>query len=899
MCDAGSAQAQPFPCREAIARPEHATTAASRSVPVPAVLAAFAAGATALQFCARLPPSPGVLAIAALAGAAATLVIARRSRDAAVAGADVAGADAAGADAAGADAAGADVAAHGTPRALVTRCDRLLRVSLAVVAAGVLGFAYAAWRADARLADALPVAWEDADLRVTGVIDDLPQIGDGGARFAFAVERVLTPQAIVPQRISLGWYAPRASAEDRRPDSPGVSARRPGPAPAHTGSQRPDPPVVHAGERWTFTVRVKRPHGNVNPHGFDLEAWLLEHDLRATGYVRDDHANVRLSAFAARPGDYVQRARERVRARITNALPDAPYRGVLVALAIGDQRAIPEAQWVVFNKTGVTHLVSISGLHVTVFAALAAACALALARRSATLTLRVPARKVAALAGAIVAFGYVLLAGAEVPAVRTLLMLVVAAFGLWLGRPGTASLVWLWSLVAVLLWDPWAGLAPGFWLSFGAVGLLLYAGSHRLRGAAPGSVRERARERLRDAAHAQWVVTLGLVPGTLALFQQVSVVSALANAIAIPVVTLGIVPLALFGIVAPFDTPWIVAHAVLAVLMRYLQWLAALPLATWTSHAPLVWTVPVAVAGILWLLAPKGVPGRGLGALWALPMALLLPPRVPDGGVRIVVLDVGQGLAVLVATARHALVYDTGPRYNDSADAGGRIVVPFLRATGTARLDALIVSHADSDHSGGALAILHALPVAALFSSLPATHPIATAAVVASASHRCVAGMRWTWDGVEFAFVHPAQSAYADPARKSNDLSCVLRVTSRGGSVLLTGDIEAPSEAEILARGHAVDAAVLVVPHHGSRTSSTPAFIAAVAPRFAIVAAGYRNRFGHPRGEVLARYAHAGAARTRTDLQGAITLTLTPDRRIEASAERERARRYWYDPRPP
>ena len=804
--------------------------------PIALALAAFAAGDASLQACARLPPGSGTLAIVTCCAMAAALCVAGRV---------------------------------GEARA------QWACAALMVAAAGLFGFCYAAWRADMRLADALPGAWEDVDLRIAGVVDDLPQNDESGARFAFAVERVLTPGAVVPSRISLAWHAPR-SARDEAAAAP----------------------AVHAGERWALVVRLKRPHGNVNPHGFDLEAWLLEHGLRATGYVRDDVANARIAAFAGRPGDYVQRAREQIRERIGNALPGAQYAGVLVALAIGDQRAIPETQWAVFNKTGITHLVSISGMHVTVFAALAGAVALAFARRSVALTLRVPARRIAALVGALVAFGYVLLAGAEVPAVRTLLMLTVAAAGLWLARPGTAALVWLWSLVAVLAWDPWASLAPGFWLSFGAVGLLLYAGSNRLRAPPARSLRERAAEWLRDASRAQYVVTIGLVPGTLAIFQQVSVVSALANAIAIPVVTLGVVPLALLGVVVPFDLPWIVAHAILTVLMRYLEWLAALPLAAWSSHAPRGWTVAVAVFGILWLIAPRGIPGRFLGALWTLPMTLLLPPGVPEGGLRMVVLDVGQGLAVFVSTARHALVYDTGPRFTDAIDAGGRVVVPFLRAAGIAQLDALIVSHADSDHSGGALSIIRALPVQRMLSSLPLDHPILAANARAPPSARCSAGARWSWDGVDFEFVHPAATAYADGGRRSNDLSCVLRITSGGGNVLLTGDIEAGSEAEMLGRGAALAADVLVVPHHGSRTSSTPAFIAAVAPHFALIAAGYRNRFGHPRAEILARYAHAGAARARTDLAGAITVMLVPGAAIDVVVERERARRYWYDAAP-
>ena len=802
-------------------------------IPLAALLAAFAAGATLLQSCARLPPAPGALAMSSLVLAAgAVFVVVRAPRHAIVAAASL------------------------------------------VAVAAVVGYCHAAWRADVRLGDALPNAWEDVDLRVTGIVDDLPQNDASGARFSLAVEKAHTVGAQVPRRVSLAWHAPRVTDDAAPP---------------------PSPPQVHAGERWTLTLRLRRPHGNVNPHAFDLEAWLLERGLRATGYVRDGGPNVRVAAFVGRPGDYVQRARERIRERVFAALPGAPYAGVLVALAIGDQRAIPESQWAVFNRTGVTHLVSISGLHVTVFASLAGACALVLARRLPWLTMRLPARKIAALVGALVAFGYVLLAGAEVPAVRTLLMLVVAALGLWLGRPGTASLVWLWALVAVLVVDPWAALAPGFWLSFGAVGLLLYAGSNRLRTPRARGASMRVRNSLHEGVHAQCVVTLGLVPGTLALFQQVSLVSAFANALAIPVVTLGVVPLALLAIVIPVDAAWWAAHAVLAVLMRYLEWLAALPLAAWAAPAPRAWTVPVAIAGTLWLLAPRGVPGRAFGLAWMLPLVLLRPPVVAEGSARMTVLDVGQGLAVVVETTRHTLVYDTGPRFNETVDAGGRIVVPFLRASGASRIDTLIVSHADSDHSGGALAILRALPVRILLSSLPGDHEINVAARRSTIVRRCNADARWRWDGVDFKLVHPGVDAYDDASRKTNDMSCVLRVTTASGhAALVTGDVEARSEAEMLARDANVRADALVVPHHGSRTSSTLAFVDAVAPDIAVIAAGYHNRFGHPRAEVLARYTGIGATLSRTDLQGAIHVALD-EAPVASIGERERKPRYWYD----
>jgi competence protein ComEC len=806
---------------------------------LPFILAAFSAGATLLQWRPALPDAAscvGHAAVAACIGSALRF------------------------------------AASGTRQRLLRRGGRIVAAACAIGAAGMLGFAYAGWRAEVRLADALPPPWEGEDIALAGVIDELPQRTDRGVRFAFAVERVETPGAVVPERIALAWYDAwqKGGTVEKVPD-------------------------VAAGERWRLVVRLRRPHGNVNPAGFDVEAWLLENGLRATGYVRRDEANRRVDPFAGRATDYVQRARAAVRSRILAALPDAVYAGVIVALAIGEQRAIPEAQWRVFNRTGIGHLISISGLHVTVFALIAGGVAFALARRSTALTTRVPARKVAAAIGLVAAGGYVLLAGAGVPAVRTLLMLAVAAAGLWLGRPGSAGVVWLWALAAVLAWDPWAGLTPGFWLSFGAVGALLYAGTGRLDSPQPRRWTARVVRALREAGRTQAVVTVALVPGTLALFQQVSLVSPVANAVAIPVVTFAVVPLVLAGVVVPLDLPWRGAHAAFAALMLPLEWLAAAPGAVWQQHAPPAWAIVAALAGVLWLTAPRGVPGRALGWLWFAPLVVTQPDPPPPGAFRMTVLDVGQGLAVVVETHSHALLYDSGPRYTDTADAGTRIVAPFLRAAGIPRLGGLIVTHQDTDHSGGALSLLQTVPVDWLASSLPASNPIvAQRAADGGAVLRCEAGQRWEWDGVRFAVLHPAPAHYLLPQAKPNDLSCVVRIDSAHGSVLLTGDLEARGEAELVRDDPAALAAdVLLVPHHGSRTSSTPEFIARVAPRIAVFTPGYRNRFGHPRPEVVARYRDAGVKTYRTDLDGALTFTFARDAPRDPRAARDEHRRYW------
>ncbi|HEX9277052.1 MAG TPA: DNA internalization-related competence protein ComEC/Rec2 [Casimicrobiaceae bacterium] len=736
----------------------------------------------------------------------------------------------------------------------------------AAVAIGLGGFFYAAWRADARLADELPRAWEGRDVEIVGVIDELPQPSERGTRFALAVERVLTPGAIVPSRLSLGWYG------SWRGERAGE-----------------DVPELRGGERWDLTVRLKRPHGTVNPHGFDVEAWLLENEFRATGYVRESDTNGRLAAFAGRPGDYVIRLRESIRERILSVLEGRPYAGVIAALAIGDERAIPAEQWRIFNRTGIGHLISISGLHVTFFATLVGAVVFWLWRRSHGLTLLLPARKAAAVAGVVAAFVYVLLAGFQVPAQRTLYMLTVAAIGLWLGRAGSASAVWLWALAVVLAWDPWAMLAPGFWLSFGAVGLLLYTGVGRIGG---GST-------LGAAARAQWAITLGLVPLMLMLFQQISLVSPVANAVAIPVVTFVVVPLTLVSLVFPWDLLLIAAHQVFAWLALLVEYLSAMSAAIWQQHAPPLWAVVAGALGVLWLLAPRGVPGRALGFAWLLPLFLIAPLLPPPGAFRVTVLDVGQGLAVLVQTHAHALLYDTGPRFNEVADAGDRIIAPMLRATGVTHLDGLIVSHQDSDHSGGALSLLQTVPVAWLASSLPADNAIVRArAERGEAALRCSAGQRWRWDGVDFALLHPVDANYANPKLKANDLSCVVRVSNGAGSALLTGDIEARTEADLIHRDAAsLRADLLVVPHHGSRTSSTPEFIAAVTPQVAVFTPGYRNRFGHPRPEIVARYADAAVRTYRTDYEGALTFAFAPARgaTLVPRSERDVDRRYWRD----
>jgi competence protein ComEC len=721
----------------------------------------------------------------------------------------------------------------------------LKRRFFVVPLAFAIGFFWAAGAAHLRMADWLTAELEGRDLDVVGVVASLPAVSERAVRFEFEVE---SSERRLPRKLLLAWYRSPWSEE-------GAALIE---------------ETVHPGERWLFTVRLRRPHGHVNPHGFDYEAWLLERGVGATGYVRQRGERKRLGS---RNGflDYVESARETVRDRFQSQLGATPAAGILAALAVGDQRAISAEEWRLFNRTGVTHLMSISGLHVTLVSGLAAWLVSFGWRRLPAAVVRLPARKAAAAAAIGAALGYTLLAGFAVPAQRTFWMVSVVAAALWFGRIAAPARTLALALAVVVAVDPWAPLAPGLWLSFGAVALIFYVATNEWRVAQWGRM--------------QWAITVGLAPAALLLFGQVSVAGPLANALAIPLVSVVITPLALAAVVLPFEFLLSAAAWLVEWLLAFLEWCAGLPGALWQQHTPPVWAAALAVAGAVWILAPRGLPWRGGGLALMAPAFSLAPPAPAPGEAWISALDVGQGLAVLIRTANRALLYDAGPAYGTEADSGGRIVVPLLRATGVRSVDLLVLTHEDLDHLGGALTLLETLEVQALASSLPRNHPLHS---LVPAPVRCAAGMAWDWDGVRFEFLHPGPGWEA--ARRNNQ-SCVLRIAAGASSVLLTGDIERAAESFLLEKS-IPRSDILLVPHHGSRTSSSEQFIAAVAPRWAIVPAGYRNRFGHPAREVLERYARAGVTVLRTDLHGAVSMVLNQDA-PRPTAERLRVPRYW------
>ncbi len=720
-----------------------------------------------------------------------------------------------------------------------------------VMAALLLGFSLTGWRADVRLARQLPPELDNRVLTLTGRVAGLPTRLDAGVRFLFEVDSARldgAPVDLVAPVLMNGFVAPGTA-----------------------------PPPLAPGERWQFHARLRAPHGLFNPHGFDRELWLWQQGVAATGTVRGEPERLQGAGWSAP----VARARHAVAEALRERVSDPRAAGVLVALVAGDQSAIDRDDWDLFRATGVAHLMAISGLHVTLFAWLAMRAVTALWRRSARWTpswlLRWPASHAGTVGGLLLATAYAVFAGWGVPAQRTVLMLAVVAVLRLRGVHWPWPLVWLWAMAAVVLLDPWALLQPGFWLSFVAVGVLF---------ASSGTATPTG-GRLRALLREQAVVTVALSPLTLLLFGQVSVVGLLANLVAIPWVTLVVTPLALLGVVLP--VLWTPAAWGVAVLSAGLEHLAIWPWAVW-HRAVAPWPLAlVAVAGgvLLVMRLPWALRLQGLVLLW--PALAYQPPRPPPGAFDLLAPDVGQGGAVLVRTAHHSLLYDAGPAYFGGGDAGERVLVPLLRRQGE-RLDLLLVSHRDGDHAGGTQAVLQSQPQAAFLASYD-PEPGSVAAQrpgLPGLGRRCQAGQRWSWDGVQFELLHPS----AGTVGPSNAQSCVLRVDNGTHSVLLAGDIGAEQELGLALAHPQLKADLLVAPHHGSASSSSPAWLNTLVPRWVIVQSGHHNRFGHPAPVVLQRYAERGIRWRSSPACGAVSWRSEAPH--ELVCERESSRRYWH-----
>ncbi|MDD5580742.1 MAG: DNA internalization-related competence protein ComEC/Rec2 [Methylobacter sp.] len=690
-----------------------------------------------------------------------------------------------------------------------------------------------------RLSDQLPKQLEAIDIQIEGTIADLPEQDDRHVRFDFIV--TATEQNL-PSKLRLSWYYPNQE--------------------------------VKAGQHWSFTVKLKQVHGSMNPGGFDYERWLFTEGIGATGYVRTIPKPVLLKQDSALASISV--LRQKITDQLSATLGDSKSLALIKALTIGDSNSITQNQWDVFRKTGTTHLVVISGSHIGLVAGLVYFLALRIWAWTGLLVWS--PQKVAAFSAVAMGIFYSALAGFSVPTQRSLIMLAIVMAAIIRQRNTRPFNILAVALFAVLLFDPLAVLSAGFWLSFFAVSLIIYAIAGRLGN--PGYFWE--------AIKINWVTSIGLSPLLLLFFQQVSLIAPVANLCAVPVISLLVVPLSLLSVMIMFISPILAGKLLFWVdqALQGLWWLlvqlAAIPQSTIIHTQPSYWALFFALPGILILLAPRGIPARWLGLIMFLPLVFTDAKKPEASDFRMTLLDVGQGLSVVVQTANHLLVYDTGAKFSSEYDIGQGVILPFLRGQGIRKIDRLIISHGDNDHIGGAQSLMRGIHTEEVLTSVPQM-------LSGYAPIVCTAGQAWIWDQVKFTLLSPPPQEFVS----ENDNSCVLKIQSEHGAVLLTGDIEAEAESWLVKTyGNDLKADVLIAPHHGSNTSSTITFLQAIQPAYVLIPAGYRNQFGHPHKDVLLRYRNIKAKSLNVADRGAIQINFrnTP---FTLQTMRETESKYW------
>jgi len=710
----------------------------------------------------------------------------------------------------------------------------------------LLGFLWTAYRIDQHLQVEFAPELAGRDQWVAGWVDSFPNRATGQVTFSLRLASDGRPVG-VPRRLRLTWYEP--------------------------------PIEIDAGNALRLLVRLKQPRGLANPGGFDYERWLFLEGYGATGYVREGGRQQNASNSPAR---WWLTKRADLARKIAAAAPGADASVFLTALALGERFGFDERHWEGLRRTGTSHLVAISGLHIGLVAVLS----FFVLRR---IWLRLPGilahydLQGAALVSFACAGFYAAAAGFAVPTQRALLMLSVAYLAILTRRFVSMTAGLSAAFLFVLLWDPLSIISPSFWLSFIAVGLLWQLGQSQTISVLNSHP---AWAEFRESIRVQWGICLGLTPLVVLFFGEVSLVSPLVNFVAIPIFSLVLVPLTLLATLTlsvEFLGPYLMYGA--GVFAQSVWW-ALDSIAGWGWSAMILpqadrWQFVLAVIGVIFALPVHPLPGRYLSGFAILPL-LVVQTDGPESGVAVAtVLDVGHGLAVIVETHKHVLLYDAGPRYRSGFDSGRDIVLPALRAKGRTRLDTIVISHADNDHSGGAAAVIESFPRARL---------IAGPDVELTHASTCRGGQGWVWDGVEFSFLHPP----AGYTPLGNDSSCVLKVATRSGALIITGDIESRGERTLLSQISELQAEVVVVPHHGSATSSTMALVDAINARYAIVSAAYANQWGFPRPEVRARWEASGAEILTTGASGAITIALGLSAGPQLTSRRERRRRYWH-----
>jgi competence protein ComEC len=765
----------------------------------------------------------------------------------------------------------------------------------------IMGIEYAIYFSKQQLAYRLDESLVGWNIIISGQVSSVPVVGEDSQRFEFDVDsfRILQPMAAgspgssikIPGKLRLSWYY---------------------------GEE------VNAGETWQLEVRLKPPHGFMNPGGFDYEGWLFQHGIGATGYIRQSEFNHRLQAASVFSIVSIRQSLSRQIDLIASqkqgsgGVATDPGIALVKALAIGDKSSISAEQWRILSNTGTSHLMAISGLHI----GLAALFGYILIRRIVPVFImkRIPAQHVALAGGLILALFYALIAGLSIPTQRAIIMLSALSIMTLLRRNSRPVDSLGLALIVVLLLDPVAVLSAGFWFSFSAVAVIYISVVNG--GKTDFSVLNKLKDILKQWLRLQLMISLFLLPLSLFMFQQGSLISPLANLLLIPYVSFLVVPVVLLAIVCAFLSQDLaavffnLAATLLDAIWPVLSSLSAQPYAFWVkgdidvielllaSAAMLLIYFSKEISHFVEILFKKTIPAnnailvcwsfRFFGCLLFIPLVTTDNSMLSAGDYQLTVLDVGQGFAAVIRTENHAAVFDSGARFSERMDAGSSVLIPYLRSQGIRKLDRIIISHGDMDHIGGAQTLLDSYPEADLVGQDIDSLVIQNTG--SDSKQNCYAGMQWLWDGVKFAFLSPEEMTVA-PAKteKRNNHSCVLSVSSAYGSVLLTGDIEKSVEDQLLRKyPDQLLSDILMVPHHGSNTSSSQAFINAVNPKMALISVGYENRYRLPSALVTARYEATGSELIRTDKSGAVTIRVLTEEGISVDHYRERGRKYWH-----
>lgn len=701
------------------------------------------------------------------------------------------------------------------------------------------GFFWSYYQASLLLDDRLSLELQGQDLVISGTVHNVPEFYDRRIRFEFKPDQ--DQEVSLPSKIIINWYQPFAKD-------------------------------LHAGERWQLNVRLKQPYGMKNPGTFDYESWLFQQGIGASGYVRNNKQNIRLQNAAVYS---VNKLRQSLFNKINLHLNNSEHKGLIQGLTTGIRHNINQDQWQLLRLSGTSHLLAISGLHIGLAAAIGFFSFRWLWSRRAKNLLLLPAIQVAAIGGFILALFYAALAGFSIPTQRALIMVSVVMISLLIKRPVSIPSTLAFSLLVILIWDPLSVLSAGLWLSFSAVAVILFTCQYRF-----------------PKPQWQWAkihvfIALGLTPLLLVFFLQISFIAPIANIIAVPFISLIVVPLLLLSIVllVLYEPVGFLlldfVDLILILFWPFLDSVVSLPFSHWTNaQIPPLYLLPIVISIVL-LLAPKAMPGKHLAVFGLLPLFFYSPSRPNNGEFWFTLLDVGQGLAGVVQTQHHTLVFDSGAKFSDNFNTGTAIVLPFLQSQGINHIDRLIISHGDNDHIGGALPLIKAISINSIISSAENELPTAIP---------CLADQSWQWDQVDFRIL----MAGGIDKTSTNNQSCVLQIKNTAGTVLLSGDIEKQAEIQLVKQyGTTLKSTILIAPHHGSNTSSTDTFIDTVKPEVVLFPIGYRNRYHFPHDKVVQRYLNRQISLFNTADHGAIQYHFGLDSYSEPITWRQHAHKIW------